>query len=419
MHTIRSGMNCCGSKLTTKSFSVIQPTRSLSTSTIHTWGNSVSGALGHEKFDEITREPRRLINSKRFQNIACGENFTLALDKEGHLFGWGSGPGSKFESMTPFPIPTDVKMAKIFAGSRHAACIDTEGNLYTWGQQKGGWFSGGGQLGHGDKVSHVEAPMLLKSIQEYGAKVASVACGSEHTLIVTVDGEVLSCGVGEYGRLGNGNAKDAFSPTSLESLLSSNTVITQAAAGSNHSVALSSTGTVYTWGRNDAGQLGFKDTYIDIYSMEEFPRAIDQKYFHNDRVVQIAASNGRSAAVTENGNLYVWGRKQNHFPSRIDTSSSDAYADDDLLVRKVVLGRDSSDRRCAFLLTENRKIKTTVGSAGYQLWSYGDYKSNMLGRPEADRNNNPIPEVVPALADRLVLDVSAGVGHVAAIVADK
>ena len=43
---------------------------------------------------------------------------------------------------------------------------------------------------------------LLKSVKDYGVKIADASCGKNHTLIVTEDGEVLSCGVGEYGRLG-------------------------------------------------------------------------------------------------------------------------------------------------------------------------------------------------------------------------
>ena len=200
--------------------------------------------------------------------------------------------------------------------------------------------------------------------------------------------------------IGSGNSRDSYVPTPLDSL--DNIPIAQVAAGNNHSIALARDGSVYTWGRNDAGQLGFADTYIDIYSMEEYPRRIDPEAFHNQKVVYIAAGAARSAAVTETGELYVWGRKQNHYPTRMDTS--EAFTKD-IRVAKVVLTSDDGERYAQYVLTHDQ-----------QLWSYGNYKSNMLGKPATDSNSNLLPERVPGLLQRRVLDVSGGVGHAAAIV---
>ena len=159
---------------------------------------------------------------------------------------------------------------------------------------------------------------------------------------------------------------------------------------------------MYTWGRNDAGQLGFADTYIDIYSMEEYPRKIDPEAFNNQKVVFIAAGAARSAAVTESGELYIWGRKQNHYPTRIDTS--DVFTKD-IKVSKVVLTSDDSERYCQYILTRD-----------HQLWSYGNFKSNMLGKPVTENNSNLIPELIKGLQQKRVVDISGGVGHAAAIV---
>ena len=128
-------------------------------SAVFTWGKADSGALGHKNYDDITREPRRLVKSKRFKDITCGESYSLAIDHDGNMFGWGNGPCS-FDSETPvhIPVPSNTQVVKAIAGPKHAACIDANGDMFTWGKQKGGWFSGGGQLGQGDSIKSADSP---------------------------------------------------------------------------------------------------------------------------------------------------------------------------------------------------------------------------------------------------------------------
>merc|ERR1711871_827431 len=97
-----------------------------------------------------------------------------------------------------------------------------------------------------------------------------ISCGNNHSPFLTSDGELLCCGIGDYGRLGTGNTGNALLPETLTEL--EDETIVQIAAGNSHSIALSDNGKVFTWGRNDARQLGHGDSYIDIYSMEEIPR---------------------------------------------------------------------------------------------------------------------------------------------------
>jgi len=96
----------------------------------------------------------------------------------------------------------------------HPAAVDAEGQLWTWGWG-GSLFGGIGGLGHGDETEQPR-PKLVKSLLDYGCRVGSVACGEKHTLILTDDGEVLTAGNGEYGRLGNGGSSDHPTPEPVE-----------------------------------------------------------------------------------------------------------------------------------------------------------------------------------------------------------
>ena len=123
--------------------------------------------------------------------------------------------------------------------------------MYTWGWG-GSFWQGNGGLGHGDNTSQPR-PALVQSLEEAGTKVHSVTVGASHMLALTREGRVLSWGNGEYGRCGNGR-REQLVPAPVELLEGKMAVAV--AAGSQHSLALTAAGTVFAWGKNDAGQLG-------------------------------------------------------------------------------------------------------------------------------------------------------------------
>ena len=79
-----------------------------------------------------------------------------------------------------------------------------------------------------------------------------------HTIAAKSDGTVYTWGGNGSGQLGNVSNADSYFPVAVytyETPMAGKT-ITQVAAGENHSIALASDGTVYTWGGNGSGQLG-------------------------------------------------------------------------------------------------------------------------------------------------------------------
>ncbi|MEW6571243.1 MAG: hypothetical protein AB1390_08750, partial [Nitrospirota bacterium] len=60
-------------------------------------------------------------------------------------------------------------------------------------------------------------------------------------------------GRNDYGQLGNGTYADSNVPTQIGV---NDLIVTAITAGGFHTVALKSDGSVWTWGRNNYGQLG-------------------------------------------------------------------------------------------------------------------------------------------------------------------
>jgi RCC1 and BTB domain-containing protein len=82
--------------------------------------------------------------------------------------------------------------------------------------------------------------------------------------------------------------------------------------GGSHTAALSDEGRVYMWGRCDSGQLGIGEKWLQESDDEGLlgvsqPHLVDG--FDGEKVVQVACGAFHSAAVTEKGNVYMWGKE--------------------------------------------------------------------------------------------------------------
>ncbi|XP_049336552.1 regulator of chromosome condensation [Astyanax mexicanus] len=110
-------------------------------------------------------------------------------------------------------------------------------------------------------------------------------------------GLVLVLGQGDVGQLGLGEDVLERKKPALVNLPES---IVQAVAGGMHTVCLSDTGNVYTFGCNDEGALG-RDT------SEEGTEMVPAKVELAEKIVQVSAGDSHTAALTEEGTVFVWG----------------------------------------------------------------------------------------------------------------
>lgn len=342
---------------------------------VFNWGMGTQGQLGHEKIALVKAgflgtenyfqdAPRRLVRSKQYTELSCGNSYTLGLTDTGEVHGWGKGfSGDDSESLVPVAIDMsaardrDRKIVKVVAGPRHCAAIDNQGSVLTWGDN-GGWYEGGGQLGHGDTQA-VAVPTYVKALDEHGVRCADVSLGDQHSVFRTEDGEVLTCGDGSFGRLGTGDTANVETPMVVTELMDH--TITQVAAGHSHTLALSSSGKVFSWGKNDKGQVGENDAF-DVNSMEPYPLQIDMAVDGketSDKPVFVSAGHKRSAVVTSEGNCYVWGWDLNHIPTIVDRSLLG-----NMRIKKAFCGGEK--HRCLALLLEDGSLWTT-GNAGNHM----------------------------------------------------
>eukprot|EP00939_MAST-03C_sp_MAST-3C-sp1_P002262 g2262.t1 len=86
----------------------------------------------------------------------------------------------------------------------------------------------------------------------------TVACGSNHSIAVTTAGEVFTWGDGcEYGQLGHGKGTESCEPRLVIDVLDD--PVLHVACGAKHSAAVGVSGKLFTWGLGKRGRLGHGD----------------------------------------------------------------------------------------------------------------------------------------------------------------
>jgi alpha-tubulin suppressor-like RCC1 family protein len=126
------------------------------------------------------------------------------------------------------------------------------------------------------------------------SNVTKVSGGYGHSLAITSSGELYSWGLNANGQLGDGTLVNKTSPTRIGTA----TDWIDVACGDYHSLALKSNGAVYAWGKNTLGQCG-SSTGGNITT----PSLVTM----TGSVAQIAASSDYSLFLTYNSLVFGTG----------------------------------------------------------------------------------------------------------------
>jgi hypothetical protein len=174
----------------------------------------------------------------------------------------------------------------------HAVVLTADGWIFTFGD---GIF---GPLGHGthDAESRPRRVLGVLTLR----RVVQVEVGDLCTLAVTADGELFTFGMGRDGRLGHGTETDELTPRRVEGALSAERVVA-VATGRTHTVVLTATGSVFTFGSGAFGQLGHGNLHD-----QHTPLRVEALLDH--RVVRVAAGEGHTAVLTATGVVLTFGR---------------------------------------------------------------------------------------------------------------
>jgi E3 ubiquitin-protein ligase HERC3 len=289
---------------------------------LFSWGMCRNGELGQGRWAsiEVQKPIQCFLPQLRVVSISCGANHTLAIGESGSLWSCGSNVSGQLGNGTFLDSPhlnlvqnlPGVRMVSTAAGTAHSVALASDGSLYTWGDGTRG------QLGHSQLQSMATAQnsiilLLPQKIQRLDPnhlspvdRVTAMSARGFHTLVLTVGGSVLGFGANSSGQLGLGDTADRWKPTRVNLAMPGEEgcciKVIQIACGAQHSVALVSKQgrtDIRTTGANTWGQLGVGDLAPRLRFTATLPV---------QRVTAVQAGDEHCAAVTEEGQLYMWGR---------------------------------------------------------------------------------------------------------------
>ena len=178
---------------------------------------------------------------------------------------------------------------QIDAGGFFVVGIKDNGTLWGWGRA---WS---GELGVSQYDFYAAEPVQIGNDSDW----ASVSTGNGHVMALKTDGTLWTWGRNDCGQLGDGNVTIYMNATPQQ--IGTDTW-SSISAGHIHSTAIKSDGTLWTWGSNISGQLG--NGLVDTIIAETI---VPTQVGMDTNWGKVCASSDNTAAIKTDGTLWVTG----------------------------------------------------------------------------------------------------------------
>jgi alpha-tubulin suppressor-like RCC1 family protein len=262
--------------------------------TLWVWGRADSGQLGNGTTTPNRSSPIQVGTLTNWAQISAGTQYFVAIKTDGTLWAWGLntsgelGDGTTVNKSSPVQIGTLTNWAYIDTYLNQTVARKTDGTLWVWGLQNGT------QFGTGNNTIY-SSPVQVGTRTDY----TFVAMGASSSLYLTSDGFTWQggCSGNSSGQVG---VTIYSSPVALSTLTRK---YASASATSSTVTAVSTDGTLWSWGGNTFGEIG--DGTTEVRSL---PTQIGT-LTNWASVWQTSVST--PVAVKQDGTIWSWGGNTN------------------------------------------------------------------------------------------------------------
>ena len=280
---------------------------------VFTFGNNEYGELGIGIDKEIllhTHIPQN-VDIPPCTQITCGSNVTICLTKDRELYSFGYnysgqlGIGSpELKHTYPQKIESLANVEFIECGGDYSFCKTFDNQIYCWGKNDSK------QLGIDDRT-YYRAPIQCLSLSN--EDIVDIKCGYGHTLVLTSNQDVLSCGTNQYGQIGR-NIGNRISSSKFEKIEDLSEIgIIRIECGYDYSMCIDINNDIHVFGNNDIGQIGLGNTSC-------FQKPIKHPSLSN--IIDISKGEYHNFVKTSNNEIYAFGWNRN---AQLGIETDDEY----------------------------------------------------------------------------------------------
>ncbi|MET1411864.1 Ig-like domain-containing protein [Roseibium sp. HPY-6] len=287
---------------------------------VYAFGFNNRGPLGTG--DEETRTTATLVEDLDDVNIVIIENgngVSYAISDTGTLYAWGTnsngqlGLGDQEERLEPTVVEalSNETVVLVSSGTAFTLALTADGQVWAFGSNTDGQLGSPDALeDDGTPARRSVEPVLVEGLP---GNIISVTADTKTSYAVTADGRVFGWGESRYGQLlqgtdnGDGtftaDTADVLSPIELDGLPGN---VVEVKGGARWGAALTEDGDVYVWGPNDEGPSGGLDGDPGLESDAFFyPTLIPQ--LDDVNIVELHTGPNSLIAVADDGSIFTWG----------------------------------------------------------------------------------------------------------------
>ncbi|KAI8912825.1 regulator of chromosome condensation 1/beta-lactamase-inhibitor protein II [Gorgonomyces haynaldii] len=365
-------------------------------------GSGDCGQLGLGQ-DVLEKEKPALLSyfsDKNIVGIFAGGLHNICLSQDGKLYSWGCNDqralGRSGEETEPGPVEglDGVKVVDVCCGDSQTFCLTEDGQVYGWGtfRDKTGIF------GFAPGVKQQNTPALIPQLKN----IVHISCGTNHAVAISADGKIYTWGVGEQNQLGR-----KITPRQIvESSLTPRPInfkpykmsakFKSVYCGAYHTFVVHENGTVFSFGLNNYGQLGQGSTDED-----DIPQPVEG---FSGTPVQVAGGEHHSMILDDQvGQVYVFGRGDS---GQLGIGKKDAVTK----AEKLELGCKAISISCG--ASFSLAVSDEDGNNLY-AWGYGEMGQLANGSEDADE------PFQLELKERQVLQCQGGGQHTLLLIKKK
>ncbi|XP_056451322.1 RCC1-like G exchanging factor-like protein isoform X2 [Gadus chalcogrammus] len=195
----------------------------------------------------------------------------------------------------PLSHPQGARVLQVACGRAHSLVLTDREGVYSMGN------NAYGQCGRSIvEEEDYSGSHIIHKLEGFDSKVIQVACGQDHSLFLTETGKVYACGWGADGQTGLGHQRVSAAPAEVAGELRG-VEVKQISTYGDCSLAVSRDGGLYGWGNSEYRQLASVTESSQINSPKHLPLE------GCGRVLQAACGGTQVAILNEEGAVFVWG----------------------------------------------------------------------------------------------------------------